>query len=133
MPLTFCSSRNSARDGDERVARSIGKKIVFTQGRVIDLPSIQVNQYNHNINIRGRQFKKVFSYIAVLDSPMVQYPSSHLHFPSILNLEPHSSLEVGGCEINFSKKKLLKSKNPCSFVVILLAVVETALQLIFNI
>ena len=55
---------------------------------------------------RGRQFKNLVSCKTVLDSLMVQYLSSHLHFSDSLNLEPHISLadvgdvEVGGCEIN---------------------------------
>ena len=64
-----------------------------------DLPEDRIQV----IIIRGRQFKKVFSCKAVLDSPMVKYPSSHLHFPSSLNLEPHSGLKVRGSEINFIK------------------------------
>ena len=39
---------------------------------------------------------------------MVKYPSSHLHFPSSLNLEPHSGHKVRGSEINFIKEKLLQ-------------------------
>ena len=50
------------------------------------------------MNARGRQFKKVFSCKAVLDSPMVKYPSSHLHFPSSLNLEPHSKVDFGASD-----------------------------------
>ena len=55
------------------------------------------------LTTRGRQFKKVFTCKTVLDSPMVKYPNSHLHFPSSLNLEPHSGLKVRGSEINFIK------------------------------
>ena len=64
--------------------------------------------------IRGRQF--IFFSFIVLNSPLVQYPRSHLHFTDSLNLEPHSSLEVGSCEINFIIWKLLESKNPYRFV-----------------
>ena len=42
-----------------------------------------------------------------------------------LNLELHSGLKVRGSEINFINKKLLKSKNPCGFVISVLKVAVT--------
>ena len=82
--------------------QGVKKGILGGQGIWSNLSPAQLS-FLALVSSRGRQFKKVFSCKAVLDSPMVQNPSSHLHFSSSLNLKPHSRLKVGGCEINFIK------------------------------
>ena len=66
------------------------------------------------IGTRGRQLKKIGLRTIDFTPKVTDLPSNFYLFD--INLELHSGLKVGGCEIKFIIQKLLKSKNYCGSV-----------------
>ena len=70
--------------------------------------------------VRVHRFKKVFSFKAVLDSPMVQCPSSLVPtfiFPAALFWSPTAASKLGAVKSTLLNKNCANQKNPRGFVI----------------